>query len=64
VLLVNQERMIYIVDVRYHNKLRHTPESVGGCCVWAEAYLCILIHATVWPQYTNVTERQDNSLIA
>jgi len=38
---------------------------------WAEAYLStsgILIHPTVWPQYTNVTDRQtgqtDNGPIA
>ena len=24
----------------------------------------ILIHPTVWPQYTNVTNRQDNSPVA
>jgi len=34
---------------------------------WAEAYLRSKWHldpSTVWPQYTNVTDRQDNGPIA
>ena len=49
------------------------PLSVGSWVpikhnvAWAEAYLVlngILIHPTVWPQYTNVTDRQDNAPVA
>jgi len=44
----------------------------GGCCApfWAAGsqsntmWLGVLIHPTIWPQYTNVTDRQTNRMIS
>ena len=41
--------------------------SPSNSMSWAEAYLHSKWHldpSTVWPQYTNVTDRQDNGPIA